>query len=317
MAFAFLQLGPAHRSVRRDGKHQVIDLGLAGVVLGEGLVTDDGVFLVLDQHERAGTDGLLVNLLGCAGLEHGVGVFLGLHAGVFHGPAGQERCVRLVQGDLDGQVVDFFDRLDQLVHAHVVEVRVVGAGDLEVRMGVFPLTLDGKDDVVRVHVAGGLEVFIAVPLDALAQGEGVFLAVRRDAPALGQARHHRCAATLEVNQSAVDLAVGIKRGAGGVDTGVEVFRAAFRAVHQRLGRCGGQRHQCGQRQCAQQRTFAGQLAAGAGSGMNHLEDSLRLRLKNNGMGELFGQVASHLAPGHSAQGGPLLVANFSGVRATR
>ena len=85
MAFALLQLGPAHRRIRRDRVHQIVNLGLAGPVLGEGLVAQDGVFLVLNQIKRAGANRVLVDFFGCAGLEHGVGVFLGLHRRVRHG----------------------------------------------------------------------------------------------------------------------------------------------------------------------------------------------------------------------------------------
>ena len=49
MALTLLQLGPADRCVRGDGEDQVVDLGFAGPVLGEGLVANDGVFLVLNH----------------------------------------------------------------------------------------------------------------------------------------------------------------------------------------------------------------------------------------------------------------------------
>ena len=219
MALALLQLGPAHRGIGRDGVHQVVDLGLASVKLGEGLVADDRIFLVLHQIERAGADRLLVDFLGRTGLEHGVSVLLGLNAGVLHGPTRQERSLRLVQGDFEGHRINLVDRFDLLVHAHAHEIGVVGAGDLEVRVAFFPLALDGKNDVIGVHVARGLEVFVAVPLDALAQEEGVFLAVRGDGPAFSQTRHHGSAATLKFNQAAVDGRQGVKRGPRGVDAG--------------------------------------------------------------------------------------------------
>ncbi len=65
---------------------------------------------------------------------------------------------------------------------------------------------------------------------------------------LGQARHDGGAAALEVDDAAVDLAVGVERRAGGVDAGVEVLRAAFGAVHQRLGRAPAASQHGGQRQ---------------------------------------------------------------------
>ena len=87
MALALLQLGPAYRRVGRDREHQVVNLGLAGVILGKGLVADDRVLLVLHQVKRTRANRLLVDLLGRSGLEHRVSVFLGLNAGVFHRPA--------------------------------------------------------------------------------------------------------------------------------------------------------------------------------------------------------------------------------------
>ena len=219
MALAFLQLGPAHRGIGCDRVHQVVDLGLASVKLGEGLVADDRIFLVLHQVERAGADRLLVDFLGGAGFEHGVGVLLGLDACVFHGPTRQERGLRLVQGYFERHRVNFFNRLEQLVHAHVHEIGVVGAGDLEVGVAVLPLALDGKNDVIGVHVTRGLEVLVAVPLHALAQEEGVLLAVRRNGPAFRQTRHNGCATTLKFNQAAVDGRQGVKRGPRGVDAG--------------------------------------------------------------------------------------------------
>ena len=52
VAFALLQLRPAHRGVRRDRVDEVVDLRLAAPELRERLVTDDGVLLVL--HEMNG-----------------------------------------------------------------------------------------------------------------------------------------------------------------------------------------------------------------------------------------------------------------------
>ena len=49
LALALLELGPADGSVRRDGEDEVVDLGLAVPVVGEGLVADDRVLLVADE----------------------------------------------------------------------------------------------------------------------------------------------------------------------------------------------------------------------------------------------------------------------------
>ena len=63
----------------------------------------------------------------------------------------------------------------------------------------------------------GLKRAVVVPLDALAQVEGVVRAVGRDVPALGQAGHDLGAAALELDDAVVDRLVGVEGGAGGVD----------------------------------------------------------------------------------------------------
>ena len=118
----------------------------------------------------------------------------------------------------------------------------------------------------------GVKFLFDVPLDALAQVEGVVQAVGRDGPALGQARHDGGAAALEVDDAAVDLAVGVERGAGGVDAGVEVLRAAFRAEHQRLGRRGAGGESV--RPAWRQRQWPGLLAGDARGGYGSWSDSL-------------------------------------------
>ncbi len=234
MALTLLQLRPAHRGVRRDREDQVVDLRLAAPELRERLVADDRVLDVSVEIERAGADRLLVDLLGRSGLEHRVGVLLRLHARVFHREVGQERRLGLFERDAHRVVVDLLDGLQQLRHAHVVEVRMVGARHLEVRVRLLPLPLDREDHVVGVEVARRLAGAVVVPLDALAQVERVDLAVRRDVPALGEAGHDGGAAALEIDDAAVDLAVGVERRAGRVDRGVEVLGTAFGAEHQRL-----------------------------------------------------------------------------------
>jgi hypothetical protein len=57
----------------------------------------------------------------------------------------------------------------------------------------------------------------------------------RDVPLLGKAGDHLGGAALEVDDAAVDLAVGVERRAGRVHAGIEVLGAAFRAVDERLG----------------------------------------------------------------------------------
>jgi hypothetical protein len=63
----------------------------------------------LHEVERPGADRLLVDLLGRAGFQHRVGIFLRLDAGIFHREVGEERRFRLVEGDLDRIVVHLLD----------------------------------------------------------------------------------------------------------------------------------------------------------------------------------------------------------------
>jgi hypothetical protein len=58
-----------------------------------------------------------------------------------------------------------------------------------------------------------------VPLHALAQRECVGQAVRRDVPLFGEAGHDLGGPALEVDDAAVDLAVGVERGPGRVHAG--------------------------------------------------------------------------------------------------
>ena len=154
MAFALLELRPADGCVRGDREDEVVDLRLAAPVFRERLVADDRVLLVLDERERAGADRLLVDLLRRAGLQHGVGIFLRLNARPLHGEVGQERSLRLIEREADGVVVDLLDRFQQLGHAHVAEIGVVRARDLEERVVFLPLTLEHEHDVVGVQRCG-------------------------------------------------------------------------------------------------------------------------------------------------------------------
>src|SRR5215468_5068844 len=113
---------------------------------------------------------------------------------------------------------------------------MVGTRNLEKRMVFLPLALEREHDVVGIKVAGWLENAVGMPLHAAAQMEGVSLAVWRDIPPFGETRYDSRAAALELDDAAVNLAVGIERRAGGVDGRIEVFRAALRAEHQCLCR---------------------------------------------------------------------------------
>jgi hypothetical protein len=140
-------------------------------------------------------------------------------------------------------IADLLDGFEELRHPHVVEIGVVRARHLEEGVVFLPLPLDGEDDVVGVEVARRLERAAGiVPLHALAQMEGINGAVLRDVPSLREARHHIGRSALEIDNAAIDLAIGVERGAGRVHGGIEILRAALGTVDERLGgeRRGGQ-----------------------------------------------------------------------------
>jgi hypothetical protein len=256
--------------------YEVVDLCLAAPELRKRLVADDRVLLVLDEVERTGADRLLVDLLGRARLEHCVGVLLRLHAGILHREVGEKRRLGVVERDAHRVVVDALDRLQQLGHAHVVEVRVVRTRHLEVRVVLLPLPLDHEDHVVGVEVARGLPRPVVVPLDALAQVKRIDGAIRRDVPALGEAGHDGGAAALEIDDASVDLAVRVERGAGGVHGGVEILGAAFGAEDQRLRRKVGRDQQRRQRQRRDDGAAAAVGPPGGRFEARHVRNSLGL-----------------------------------------
>ena len=235
VTFGSRRIASRSAGVGRDGEHDVVELRLALPVVREGAIADHRVLLVLQQIEGTRADRLLVDLLGRAGLQHGVGVVLRLDRGERHGEVGQERRLGRGQRELDRVVVDPLDGCQQLRQPHVVEVGVVAAGHLEERVVLLPLPLEGEDHVVRVEVAGRLEGPVRVPLHALAEVEDVGLAVVRHVPALRQARDHLGGAALEVDEPAIDLGAGVEGGAGRVDRRIEVLGAALGAEHQGLG----------------------------------------------------------------------------------
>jgi len=120
---------------------------------------------------------------------------------------------------------------------------MVGTGHLEIRVGLLPLPLEAEDHVIGVEIARWLEGAVVVPLHALAQMEGIDLAVRRNLPLLGQARHDLGATALEFDDAVVDRFIAVEGSPRRIDTGIEIFGAALRAEHQGLGTCtrrGGQ-----------------------------------------------------------------------------
>src|SRR5262249_48076894 len=85
-----------------------------------------------------------------------------------------------------------------------------------------------EQDVVGIEVARRLERARGrVPLHALAQVEGVDLAVFRNGPLLGEAGHDLGAATLELDDAIVDWLGRVGRGAGGVDRRMKGFRGCL------------------------------------------------------------------------------------------
>src|SRR5262249_24118412 len=79
---------------------------------------------------------------------------------------------------------------------------------------------------------------VRMPLHAAPQVEGVDAAVFGNVPALGEARQDPGRAALELDDAAVHLRVRVEGGPRGVDGRIEVFRAAFGAMDQRLGEGG-------------------------------------------------------------------------------
>jgi hypothetical protein len=67
---------------------------------------------------------------------------------------GEERRFRMVERELDRQVIDLLDRLDQLGEAHAGSVFVGNAGNvLRPRAVSLQLALEREDNVVGVQIA--------------------------------------------------------------------------------------------------------------------------------------------------------------------
>ena len=184
VALAGLQLGITHRGIGRDREDQRVDLDFALIEGRVGLVTDHRVFLVALELERAGADRFLVDLLGRAGLQHGVGIFLGFDRGEIHRHVGQEWRLRAVEYEAHRVFVHLLDRLQGGRHVHVVEVGVVVASHLEIGVVGLPLALEAEDHVVGIEVVGRFEGLGRLPLHPGAQVEGVGEPIGSDVPAL-------------------------------------------------------------------------------------------------------------------------------------
>ena len=105
-------------------------------------------------------------------------------------------------------------RIDRLDLHVLAEVRRVRRGRLRIEQ-----SLEAEH-----HVIGG-ELLAVVPHDALAQGEGVHLAVWRDLPLLGQVGDHAGSVRLVVDQAAVNhRADGVDRAGRTAGGGIELRR---------------------------------------------------------------------------------------------
>ncbi|MDT4831972.1 hypothetical protein FQZ97_655060 [compost metagenome] len=249
LALAAAQFLDAHVGVEGDGEHQIVDLGLAAEVVRIGLVAYLGVAGVAAEDEGPGADRLGVELVLPAGLEQLVAILGRVDGGEAHGHVGEEGRLRVVQGEAHGQVVELVHRLDQLAHAHGLEVGVAAWRRIVPGMLRVQRALETPEHVVGVEVAAGLEVFGGVELHPRAQVEGVGQPVGADLPALRQSRHQLGAAGAERHQAAEHrLGGGVGGDCAGVLDDVEAFRTGLGADHQVLRQrgAGAERQEQGQ-----------------------------------------------------------------------
>ncbi|MNS37837.1 hypothetical protein D3C72_700680 [compost metagenome] len=75
LALVFLQFCVTHRSVRRDGEDQTVDLRLSAPVTFKRFVQNTGVFLVLLQLEWTGTDWVQIHFFWGTRFQHIVRIF--------------------------------------------------------------------------------------------------------------------------------------------------------------------------------------------------------------------------------------------------
>ena len=90
------------------------------------------------------------------------------------------------------------------------------------------LTLEGEHHIIRIEVAGRLEIFCRVPFHPFTQVKGIGFAVFADVPLLSQRRMQFRRADSELHQTVVNLArTGVIGGAGREQLRVKSFRRAF------------------------------------------------------------------------------------------
>ena len=204
LALILLQFGIAHGSIRRNGEDQAIDLRLGAPVAREGFIENTGVFLILQQLERTGTDWVQVHFFRRTGFQHVVGILFRQNRGEVHRQVSEERRFRASQHKLDGFIVDFLHFANQVRQAHPFEVFIAAAGHFMVRVLRVFLAIEREYNVVGIQVASRFKVFIILPLHALTQVERIGFAVLAHFPFFRQPRNHFRSTGFEFNQAVID-----------------------------------------------------------------------------------------------------------------
>ena len=249
VALARLELGVARGRVAGDRVDQVVDLGATLPVAVERLVPDHRVLLVGPELERAGADRINVGGVGRALLLHRLEIFLRQDRRKIHRHVGKERCLGPLEVETHRRIVDLLNGVDDVLHAHVVVIgEGLAGGHLVKRMIVVGHTVPREKHVIGVEVAARREIGVAVKLDALAQLEGVGLAVGRHRPRLRECGDDVGGAELELDQPVEHRHRHcIESGSRGEELWLEALGAAFRAKHEGALRHRAERQQQGKR----------------------------------------------------------------------
>ena len=121
------------------------------------------------------------------------------------------------KGKAHGVVIDFINGGYQAAKLQAFKVGVAAVRDVVIRMIDVFLAHKREDHVIGVKIPGRREGFIALKFHALAQMEGVNLAVVAHLPALRQARHQLRGAGFEIDQPVIDRhGAGVDAGSRGV-----------------------------------------------------------------------------------------------------
>ena len=120
IAFAGLHFLRTHGRIFGDHKHQVVDVDIVFIpIIGVFGIADLRVFLVRLKHKRSGAHRLGVDVGRFAFFHQFIGVFGRIDIGKRHGDVLQEGRFHFFEGDFNGVVVYFFNRLNQIGQAHV------------------------------------------------------------------------------------------------------------------------------------------------------------------------------------------------------